>query len=239
MGRVLHSSYSGFMPDCIPVASVGPTTNYPVGLSLENLMKIYWVVDGLQINYQDISITQFSMGQFSSSSSLFPDVEPPVIWAKLPFQDEQSHVCLDRPWIFVSGPPDYDPNSGLIDTAPFEYVTWIASVPATSQTFSLRMFAWESAFMVVKNGGLFYPHFLLRIQKFSAPSFLVTTRAGAGLTATHTLNFFNIASVPLYTLNSQSNRGTNVDLIAKTYWEYRDSDGKNPIWDRITGERIG
>jgi hypothetical protein len=57
MGRVLHASYSGYFPFCIEEApepteegsAIGSGTNYPLGMSLENAMKLYWRIKKIKL----------------------------------------------------------------------------------------------------------------------------------------------------------------------------------------------
>ena len=59
MGKVLHASYSGYFPFCIGRdGNFGPDEGeteggvYPVGMSLEDAMKIYWRVRTWEISYE-------------------------------------------------------------------------------------------------------------------------------------------------------------------------------------------
>ena len=52
MGRVLHASYSGYFPFCLSEgdpSSVGTGTAFPLGMSLQNAMLLYWRIKSLNL----------------------------------------------------------------------------------------------------------------------------------------------------------------------------------------------
>jgi len=68
MGKVLHASYSGYFPFCIEEAPepteegsvVGSGTIYPLGMSLENAMKLYWRMKKIKLTTPRASATAFA-----------------------------------------------------------------------------------------------------------------------------------------------------------------------------------
>lgn len=81
MGRVLHASLSGYFPFCIIEAtspsSVGAGTSYPVGMTLENAMRLYWIVKRYKITTP--GGTAFSYSDFLPFSMSPPEREEDLI----------------------------------------------------------------------------------------------------------------------------------------------------------------
>lgn len=53
MGKVLHASYSGWFPFCVTESdgsNVGEGTEYPIAMSLNESMYLYWKVKSWQVN---------------------------------------------------------------------------------------------------------------------------------------------------------------------------------------------
>jgi hypothetical protein len=65
MGKVLHASASGYFPFCIEEAPepteegsvVGSGTTHPLGMSLENAMKLYWRIKKIKLTTPRASAT--------------------------------------------------------------------------------------------------------------------------------------------------------------------------------------
>lgn len=108
MGKILHASYSGYFPFCIVEDSnVGPETYYPVGLTIQKAMDLWWNIRSWQIAGTAINtqfIPKFVMAD--SSTKEIANVEE-LVCARSMFGFE-----------FVYLPPETpDGNSESIDWA--------------------------------------------------------------------------------------------------------------------------
>jgi len=68
MGRVLHASYSGYFPFCLSEGdpnSVGAGTAYPLGMSLENAMTLYWRIKSYRLTGMvNLSASAITIGTY-------------------------------------------------------------------------------------------------------------------------------------------------------------------------------
>jgi len=73
MGKVLHASYSGYFPFCIyegNLGQVGSGTAFPLGMSLENAMLLYWKIKSFKLTAPSSSKTAIVQSPKSSEEQI-------------------------------------------------------------------------------------------------------------------------------------------------------------------------
>jgi len=244
MGKVLHASKSGYFPFCIKertTENVGPGTRYPIGLSLEDAMRAYWLIDALTIESSTFSYVtpiNFHMGE----ASAFDFVISQQVYFREKFASEESHVCYPRE---VSPPFDYLGTTSFfcdsfdyISIPPYLYtIQWAVSIGPQNPG--------EAA--IIKDGDLYYhniiasPAIVLIDKPEGDPSdysFLATTNIqeqtpGSYVQSSGNFNFFGLGTTPLYKRTGTFQFGdANFSVVPQSYWSY------GGTWNTETGELL-
>lgn len=231
MGKVVHASYSGYFPFCIKertTESIGSGTPYPIGLSLENLMRFFWIINEFSIgipskNY--VTPVNFKNGEISSWNY---DLEQQIVFRN-GFENEEDHVCYPRNCL-----------TEACGGFPKDNTTTISSIDFT--TFNGRLYFLDFSFVigrndstqynVIKDNDLYYPWLnisfnVLDVDLVPSPppqynSINSTQKNLLNVLSPEKCNFFNLGEIDLYadlTLGSLQFYDS-FELLAQSYWSY-------------------
>lgn len=98
MGKVLHASNSGYFPFCISELGdeeIGPGTYYPLGMSLEKVMEIYWRIRDVVCNGPGDPEFTADIQYYKKGTELLFDA-----------QEESDLVCTDGFFVNAIGSND-------------------------------------------------------------------------------------------------------------------------------------
>jgi hypothetical protein len=216
--------------------AVGTRTTRPIGLTLTDAMRLAWIVRSFKMDF--INIPQQEIYVYSNNDPGYPEgpFGPP--------QNEEQLVCcgLTSPSI---NPPTWASTffgvSGgnyFVQVFIQETSSWIADGYPTPQSPNHN-------FNPI-NDLIIYPSIIIQIQsqRTASTNYLAYTSGissspkVSGIFLPKSAGFSKDYELDYYkgTLSSSFNAAPSFTF--DNFWEYRDENGENPIWNKITGARI-
>lgn len=242
MGRVLHASKSGYFPFCIKertTENIGPGTRYPIGLSLEDAMRAYWIINALTIEIPTVSYATPINFHIGEASIFDPDIAQQV-YLREKFAAEENHVCYPR----------------TIVEAPYEYLgtTWFFCSSFDYAVSGPYVFAvsWAVGFgpqnpgeaAILKDGNLYYhyivasPDINLALKPEGDPfdfnasltTLIEGSTPGFYVLSSGVFDFFGLGTASLY--RGVQDDDASFSVVPKSYWPY------GRTWNETTGVRL-
>jgi hypothetical protein len=230
MGKVLHASRSGYFPFCIKertTENVGAGTRYPIGLSLEDAMRAYWIINALAIEIPTVSYAtpiNFHIGE----ASIFDFDAAQQVYLREKFSVEEDHVCYPRPVTEAS----YEAlGTTWFYCSSFDYA--FSSPYIYAVDFGLSFGPQEpTKAAILKDGNLYYHYItaglsVLLAEKpegdpFEFNAFVTTLIEGATpgyyVLSTGVFDFFGLGTASLYRPTTSDD--ASLSVVAKSYWPY-------------------
>lgn len=239
-------SYSPCFRKRLATDLVGTRTGRPIGLTLTDAMRLAWIVRSFKIdfiNIQQQEIYMYQYPQFMGPPDFIPtDIAPP--------NDESQLVCcgFSSPSDYSFNPIVWGPTVLEAPSPPFNFFLgfginspreWIADGYPTPQNPNPN-------FNPI-NDLTIYPIIVVQISS-RGPSpgtnyVAFTTSVSnspkvSGVFLPKSAGFSKDYELDYYKGTSSSTFNAIPTFTFDNFWEYRDENGENPIWNKITGARM-
>lgn len=220
--------------------SVGTRTTRPIGLTLTDAMRLAWIVRSFKMDF--INTQQQEIYIYSNNDAgYFPDVPP----AFAPPEDEKFLVCCgfsrpDRsPDVWAETFYEFYDGSAFGQVSILGTRSWIADGYPTPQNPN-------PDFNPITDLTI-YPVIVITLQSPGPTLGTNYVAATSGVSSSPKVNgvflpksagFSKDYELDYYKGTSSFTFNAAPTFTFDNFWEYRDENGANPIWNKTTGERM-